>query len=566
MNAVPLTASPARFATLVVFFAIAALAVFADIDRSRAGIPTAVFKGADADTNTRFVVSALRGSAPLHVGDHVRIDDPADLAALQYHSLAAGSTLGVVRTQPLPEVALAVPVIAVPRSLQFVLLVLLIEAMFVSIAAFVALRGRSAGSLPLAWFFALLTLLVNPTTPAWPKWALLVSAVTSSSIAVIAILCATEFATRVTDGVQAAWARRTRRAARTFALIAAVINLGVSASGYFATATPAIWSYVASAALIVQALIFFAALVLAYRNAPVNERQRVLWVTASLAAGMLGFILAVILGAADVPEPQRDYPLLLLVAMPLGCAYAILRYRLLDIAFVVNRATVFGVTSLLVLGALAVVDSGLQTLLGSWLVRTGLYVQLGLAVAIGIATRPVHERVDRFVDDVFFRKRHEAERALRRFAREAVYIDDPAAVIERTVDTVERAVNLRCAVWLADAGGWFAAAGGRGGTPLDRNDEAVVRLRATRETVDLRDAESALRGDFAFPMFARNRLLGILVCADKADGTAVYAPDELEAIGAVAHAAGVAIDLLRIEALERALAANGGTAPLGAVT
>jgi len=82
----------------------------------------------------------------------------------------------------------------------------------------------------------------------------------------------------------------------------------------------------------------------------------------------------------------------------------------------------------------------------------------------------------------------------------------------------------------------------------------VVRLRATREAVDLRGIETVIAGDFAFPMFARNRLLGILVCADKLDGVAAYAPDELDAIGAVAQSAGLAIDLLRIEALERELA------------
>jgi len=238
---------------------------------------------------------------------------------------------------------------------------------------------------------------------------------------------------------------------------------------------------------------------------------------------------------------------------------------LLDIAFVLNRATVFGITSLLVIAALALVDWGLQTLLGSWLLHTGLYVQLALALAIGIATRPLHDRVDAFVDDVFFRQRHETERTLRAFARDVSYIDDAKVVLDRTVETVARAAQLRCAMLLMTGDGLAtAAASGEAEAPtlVDRNDAAVVRVLATREPVDLHRVDTALGGDFAFPMFARSRLIGILVCSGKTDGPTAYAPDELDAIGNVAHASGLALDLLRIERLERELEAfRSGDAP-----
>jgi GAF domain-containing protein len=146
---------------------------------------------------------------------------------------------------------------------------------------------------------------------------------------------------------------------------------------------------------------------------------------------------------------------------------------------------------------------------------------------------------------------------LRRFAREVAFIDRTDVVLSRTVETVERAAKLRCTVFLTDQGGDLtlaADASTHSLQPIERNDGAVVRVLATREPVDLHDVQSALSGDYAFPMFARNRLLGVLVCGGKADGVAAYAPDELEAIGAVAHATGFALDLLRIEALERELA------------
>jgi len=47
----------------------------------------------------------------------------------------------------------------------------------------------------------------------------------------------------------------------------------------------------------------------------------------------------------------------------------------------------------------------------------------------------------------------------------------------------------------------------------------------------------------AFPMASRGRLLGALVCGPKRDGEA-YAPDESEALAALAHGFGGALDVL----------------------
>ena len=54
---------------------------------------------------------------------------------------------------------------------------------------------------------------------------------------------------------------------------------------------------------------------------------------------------------------------------------------------------------------------------------------------------------------------------------------------------------------------------------------------------------SQLRGEFAFPMTSRGELVGVLVCAPKRDGEA-YAPDESEALLALAHGVGTALDTL----------------------
>ncbi len=119
------------------------------------------------------------------------------------------------------------------------------------------------------------------------------------------------------------------------------------------------------------------------------------------------------------------------MALPFGLGYAILRHRVVDIGFVVNRALVFAIVSGIVLLAFG----ALEWLLGNVLVAvshiTSASLELGLALVLGFSLRSIHAKVDALVDDLFFRDRHQAERALRTVAREVGYVTDPRVAIAR---------------------------------------------------------------------------------------------------------------------------------------
>jgi len=550
--------SPARIATLAAIIVIGALTVFALFERDQSGLTRATLHPATAESNWLFTVTAAPPDDSLHAGDTVAIDDPLTLAAYNLYALPVRAPLIVRRIAPPPQVEVDESLKPFPQeSFRFVILAL--QLLFLVVAALVAARGGRTGrdgSLSLAWLLALIPCLMNPTTASWPRPLVLLYAVIGGALAATAFACASDFASRLGGAGDATWAHRYRRVAFGTAAAAGVLSTAVSTDSFLAPATPLVAQQATYTTLLAQALIFVTGLVLAARRARESERQKVLWVAASLAVGVAGFFVTLVLGAAGIREPLRDAPMLSLVAIPLGSAYAILRYRLLDIGFVVNRATVFGVTSLLVLAALALVDFGLQNLLGTWLVRTGLTIQLALALGIGVATRPLHHAVDTFVDDLFFRKRHQAEAALRDLARDLAYIDNSVIVIERSVEAIALQAELRALCYLS-SGEAFAFAHSSGGVAvpaaIDRNDQAVVRMLATRTVVDLHAVQTRVDGDFAFPMFARDRLTGFIACGDKVDGVAAYAPDEVRAIADLARAAGVALDLLRVETLEREL-------------
>lgn len=82
------------------------------------------------------------------------------------------------------------------------------------------------------------------------------------------------------------------------------------------------------------------------------------------------------------------------------------------------------------------------------------------------------------------------------------------------------------------------------GECVSQNDPLLIALRAWNEPVDLRDIKNTgLRGEVAFPMVSRGMLVGVLVCGPKRDGQS-FAPDESDALLALARGVGTAVDTL----------------------
>jgi hypothetical protein len=318
------------------------------------------------------------------------------------------------------------------------------------------------------------------------------------------------------------------------------------------------------AASVLLGIFVASTLVVAYVQGAPDERQRRKWIFFVLGAGLLGPVSDLawnaIFGFNRVIDQLTLLPLAL---VPVGLAYVILRHRVIDVGFVLNRAVVYTGVSIFVVGVFVIVE----TLLGKYVENTShvtsVAVQLAVALALGFSIRAVHARVDRFVDNVLFRERHLAEAAIRTFAQEASYITDRGVLLARCVKTIERHARARGAgVWVAgEAGAYAAEANTFAIAPqVDENDPAVVSMRARRVSVHVRDCDSALPGALAFPMIVRGELLGILVCGQKRDDE-TYAPDEEDALASLAASVGHALDAIEVRELRRrleVLAATGG--------
>ncbi|MGA9944804.1 MAG: hypothetical protein WBP75_07170 [Candidatus Cybelea sp.] len=257
------------------------------------------------------------------------------------------------------------------------------------------------------------------------------------------------------------------------------------------------------------------------------ERTRFTWALAAVLPPLIWIFIVLAAGEWLPIAVFASISALWWFAMPAILSYSLLSRRLFDIGFVFNRAAVFTGASVILLGAFVLVEWLLTDWLGTAGHATNVLVSGGVALALGLSIRFVHGRVDRVVDRVFFRRRHEDEDAIRTFTREAPYITDSDILVRRATETLERHTNATSVDIVLR---------------YDENDPAILRLRADPHALDLLGLETSLHGDMAFPMTARGQLLGVVVLGPRRSGEK-YAPDETSAISQLAASLGTTLDV-----------------------
>lgn len=414
-------------------------------------------------------------------------------------------------------------------------------------------RPDSPHARVLALFLALFPISIdwfphNSITP-WPALSILLGLTLYSVGFPASMVLLAGYATRFTRPLTPA-----RRALTYFAYAGAaaagtanIAQLLSSWTAQFDPNTPLFTSALSQFALYVAMVLFpllcaFAAI----RATEGDERGRIIWVTLTIgtiyiAAGIEPTI-TFIAPALEVP-PASGVVLsiqnTLTILAPLGMAYAIFNRRLVDFGFVLNRAAIFSGVSIVTVGLFVLVEWALSEWLRTASHETNIAVSAGLALLLGLSIRYVHAKVERVVDHVMFRKRREDEEAIRQMARQAPYITDRDTLLERVGQVLGRHPGASLVnVLLDDGRGHFGG--------VDENDPALVTLRAEHARIDLHSTQTAIQGEWAYPMVARGRLAGALVLGPKQSQES-YAPDESAAIAQLAHSIAGALDLLSLK-------------------
>ena len=487
--------------------------------------------------------------AGIRVGDTISFGKtPLERAEASYS--APGSRISVV-VNGSRTVSLLTPR---PAYATILLVPLVIRLAFLAVAALLAWRRwEDSTARALVLFLLCYGLLIGLPNTVMPTPLLSVLVQTASTLLLlVGTAAAATFAAEFPDGAAQPVPRALARITQILTLVAAGVTIAATS---FATTehtvalarTAVIWLFVASALLVM------AILIVAYVQGAAWERQRRRWVFLMLGTGLVAVAIDIaVQNTTGGSEIVDDATLLLIGAIPFGLAYVILRHRVIDVGFVINRAVVYSAVSIIIVGIIVIVDTLTSRFVEQHSRAASMAVQLAIALVLGFSIRFINARVEQAVDRVLFRQRHLDEAAIADFTLDAQYVTDAGVLLERCVATAMRHGHATAAgVWLRGPSGLYEPHNSSftQSQSVDENDPALVAMRARRVVADLHALGSALPGVLAFPMIVRGELNGALVCGNKEYAEA-YAPDEIESLRNMAAAVGHALEALRVRELE----------------
>ena len=299
-------------------------------------------------------------------------------------------------------------------------------------------------------------------------------------------------------------------------------------------------------------------LAMGYRRVETAQRARLRW------AIVCGITLAASVTMNNTIPPgylvTEIAALVLFQFTFVGMAYALLRHRVVDVSIVLDRTLVYGSITALVVGVVAAVNSlALKVALPP---GTGLLLQVVVPLSLGIVLGKVRNFMDKVVEQVFFRRKYQAEQALRAFAKRVGHIDQAGDLLEATArELVRHTGTPAVAIYSAETDGFKRLRNaGEDVYPAEigNNDDAAVALRAESQATDLQNLASALGTDgCVIPMRVLGNLRGLMVVKNRAGEH--FGSDEKALLTQVTQDVGAAWRILRArdnEALVAAMAAG----------
>jgi hypothetical protein len=191
------------------------------------------------------------------------------------------------------------------------------------------------------------------------------------------------------------------------------------------------------------------AVIARFRRSRGDERQQLKWFAYAVAVMSVVFVIWFSFTLAGLVAPSSllyDVPLL---GLPVATGIAILKYRLYDIDFLINRTLVYGTLT----ATLVVLYFGVVVVL-QWIVVLLAGQESTLAVVastifIAALFNPLRRRIQSFIDRRFYRSKYDARKTLEAFSSKLRDKTDLNALGDDLVDVVKETMKpAHASLWL----------------------------------------------------------------------------------------------------------------------
>jgi signal transduction histidine kinase len=238
-------------------------------------------------------------------------------------------------------------------------------------------------------------------------------------------------------------------------------------------------------------------------------------------------------------------------------ALAIVKYRLVDIHFIIRRSILYSALSGLVLVIYVLFIKNITDIMARKMETNSLLMEAGFVLILVFLLRPLERRIEEFMDRYFYRERHLFRLKFFEFTRVVVNILDLPVLLRTTVIFISEslAVEKGAVLILDPAAACYRISGQIGefdGISFPHDGPFVSYLKDSRRAVEL---EFAKRYDFlqpeirkmmgngcalAVPLEGKEGMLGFLLVGQKKSGKS-FSIMEIEALEALAPSVAMAI-------------------------
>ncbi|MEA2507810.1 MAG: hypothetical protein QOH48_2428 [Actinomycetota bacterium] len=231
-------------------------------------------------------------------------------------------------------------------------------------------------------------------------------------------------------------------------------------------------------------------IVIRYRRSRQEEREQLkLFAFASIATVVA--LTGTLFPATNPPQAVRALTFVGIPLIPIAAAVAILKYRLYDIDFVINKAVVYGALAALLTGVYIAVVVGVGALVGSGS-KPNLVLSILATALIAVAFQPLRVRVQRFANRLVYGKRATPYEVLSEFSDRVAETYATQDVLPRMARTIAEGTGASQAhVWLRSGAELTRAAAwpegsGAGPSILGLKDGALPSLQGVDRAIEVR--------------------------------------------------------------------------------
>ncbi|MBV8285013.1 MAG: hypothetical protein JO175_10230, partial [Candidatus Eremiobacteraeota bacterium] len=248
-------------------------------------------------------------------------------------------------------------------------------------------------------------------------------------------------------------------------------------------------------------------------------------------------------------------------------SYAFINERIIDIGFVIGRATGYAMTSAVLVLFMAICEWSVGELFADS--HLAAYATLAAALLAAFSFNAIHQRIDAVLDWLFFRREFLAEQRLRRDARALSFVTSERAVVELMLDEPVQALELSSAALFKldeDKGAYVRAAmrfwPEDAMIDIPADDPLIAQLRSEREPLSLPElgwSRSGLPAGplapvLAVPALARSDLYAFALYGAHRDGATLNV-EERGLLGNLVAAAAATFDHLDAQRAREEIAA-----------